>query len=130
MLEAIKIRLNEFLNEQKPSSTYIDSIFHNIELLLKEYSNNEALIHVSKEMSAFAEECAKESLSTFISFKPDYIFYPSFSGIEQLSESILKNVFGTSIENIICLQRFDTNKGWRFPFPAKWYNHLTKINLY
>lgn len=126
LLGAIKLRLDEFLNEQKPSTTIIDSILHNIELLLKESSNNGKLINAFKELSEFAEVYAEESLSTIISFKPDYIFYPPFSGIEQLSESILNKYFGTSIENIICLQRFDTNKGWRFPFPAKWYNHLTK----
>lgn len=126
VLGAIKLRLNEFLNEQKPSATILDAILHNIELLLKEYSNNEQLINVSKEMSAFTQVYAEESLPNIISYKPDYIFYPPFSGIEQLNESILSKYFGTTIENIICLQRFDTNKGWRFPFPAKWYNHLTK----
>lgn len=126
LLGAIKLRLDEFLNEQKPSTTIIDSILHNIELLLKASSNNAKLSNAFKELSEFAEVYAEENLSTIVSFKPDYIFYPPFSGIEQLSESILNKYFGTSIENIICLQRFDTNKGWRFPFPAKWYNHLTK----
>lgn len=59
-------------------------------------------------------------------FNPDFIFYPVFSGIEKMSHFKLSNIFNTHPDNIIGLQRFDTPKGWRFPFPAKRYNELTK----
>jgi len=60
------------------------------------------------------------------SFSPNFIFYPVFSGIEKMSHFKLSNIFNTHPDNIIGLQRFDTPKGWRFPFPAKRYNELTK----
>jgi hypothetical protein len=60
------------------------------------------------------------------SFNPDFIFYPVFSGIEKMSHFKLSNIFNTHPDNIIGLQRFDTPKGWRFPFPAKRFNELTK----
>ena len=59
-------------------------------------------------------------------FKPDFIFYPIFSGIEVMGQTVLSDIFGTNPDNIIGLQRFDTPKGWRFPFPPKRFNKLTK----
>jgi hypothetical protein len=58
-------------------------------------------------------------------FKPDFIFYPVFSGMEKVSHFELSRIFHTHPDNIIGLQRFDTPKGWRFPFPAKRFNRLT-----
>lgn len=60
------------------------------------------------------------------SYKPDFIFYPIFSGIENFSHDQFHEVFNTDYENIIGLQRFDTDKGWRFPFPPKRFNNITK----
>ncbi len=59
-------------------------------------------------------------------FLPDFIFYPVFSGIERMGHYAISTIFGTHQDNIIGLQRFDTPKGWRFPFPAKRFNRLTK----
>lgn len=58
--------------------------------------------------------------------KPDFIFYPIFSGIERINQNELSRIFGTHPDNIVGLQRFDTPKGWRFPFPAKRFNELTR----
>jgi hypoxanthine-guanine phosphoribosyltransferase len=58
--------------------------------------------------------------------KYDFIFFPVFSGLEKISHFELGKVFDVQPDNIIGLQRFDTPKGWRFPFPAKRYNQLTK----
>jgi len=59
-------------------------------------------------------------------FQPDFIFYPHFSGIEKINHITLSDIFGTHPDHIIGLQRFDTPKGWRFPFPARRYNELTR----
>ncbi len=72
-----------------------------------------------------ASKDAKLSNSFDNNWQPDYIFYPVFSGIEKVSHLELSNIFGTHADNIIGLQRFDTPKGWRFPFPAKRFNELT-----
>lgn len=59
-------------------------------------------------------------------FRPDFIFYPIFSGIEVMGQTLLSEIFGTNPDNIIGLQRYSTPKGWRFPFPPKRYNKLSK----
>lgn len=59
-------------------------------------------------------------------YRPDFIFYPIFSGIERTHYLKLSEIFYTHPDNIIGLQRFDTPKGWRFPFPAKRYNEVTR----
>ncbi|PWK79724.1 hypothetical protein LX99_00184 [Mucilaginibacter oryzae] len=56
----------------------------------------------------------------------DFIFYPVFSGIEKIRHFKLGKIFGVHPDNVIGLQRFDTPKGWRFPFPAKRHNQTTK----
>jgi hypothetical protein len=59
-------------------------------------------------------------------YRPDFIFYPVFSGIEKMSAYKLSRIFDVHPDHIIGLQRFETPKGWRFPFPAKRYNELTR----
>ncbi len=74
-------------------------------------------------------ELTKEGDSKFVgkyNYKPNFIFYPIFSGIENFSHKQFNEVFKTPEENIIGLQRFDTDKGWRFPFPPKRFNNITK----
>lgn len=61
-----------------------------------------------------------------VEYKPKFIFHPVYSGIEEVSEDVLHEVFGTNKANIISLQRYETKNGWRFPFPAKRYNNPTK----
>lgn len=59
-------------------------------------------------------------------YEPDFIVHPVFSGIEEVSDETFQDIFGTDRDNIISLQRYDTNNGWRFPFPAKRFNKITK----
>ncbi|OFY50832.1 MAG: hypothetical protein A2W85_18775 [Bacteroidetes bacterium GWF2_41_31] len=59
-------------------------------------------------------------------YEPDYIFYPIQSGIENVTHKSFHKVFGTDVDNIFGMQRFETSKGWRFPFPPKRYNKITK----
>jgi len=55
----------------------------------------------------------------------DFVFFPTFSGIEKISRGELQNIFGVSHGNIISLQRFDTNRGWRFLKPhSGFFNKL------
>ncbi len=60
------------------------------------------------------------------SYQPDFIVHPVFSGIEEVEDNVFQEVFKTDKDNIISLQRYDTNNGWRFPFPAKRFNKITK----
>ncbi len=70
---------------------------------------------------------SEESFSaTANHYRPDFIFYPVFSGIERTNYLKISEIFHTHPDNIIGLQRFDTPKGWRFPFPAKRYNEVTR----
>jgi hypothetical protein len=59
-------------------------------------------------------------------YEPDFIFYPIQSGIEHVTHKSFHDVFGTDVDNIFGMQRFDTGKGWRFPFPPKRFNKITK----
>ena len=63
---------------------------------------------------------------TQYTYQPDFIFYPVFSGIEMISHYKLSLIFGVHPDHIIGLSRFDTQKGWRFPFPAKRFNEITR----
>ena len=64
--------------------------------------------------------------NNFTPYKPTFIFHPVYSGIEELSEDSLHDIFGTDKVNILSLQRYETKNGWRFPFPAKRFNKPTK----
>lgn len=83
---------------------------------------------LEEDMASFEKLLLAEESSTVgrHSYEPDFIFYPVFSGIERTNYLKLSEIFGTHPDNIIALQRFDTHKGWRFPFPAKRYNELTR----
>ncbi len=59
-------------------------------------------------------------------YRPEFIFHPVYSGIEEVSDDILHRIFGTDKANILSLQRYETKNGWRFPFPAKRFNEITK----
>jgi len=126
LLYAIKGRLDSFLSEQPISNDILNSIIQNFDWLKQTNSLDEEFKKAHSATLKFTQQFKSKHKNDTVNFKPDYIFFPPFSGIEQLEEQTLHECFGTPIENIICLQRFDTSKGWRFPFPAKWYNHLTK----
>ncbi|MEO6230894.1 MAG: hypothetical protein ABJB11_17295 [Ferruginibacter sp.] len=120
-----EIKNNRAIND--PLSIALSNINLNTEALKKwdfASDNEEEIELINKTVSLLKEKLS--SANIVLPFSPDYIFYPVFSGIEQLNHSVLSKTFDTHLDNIIGLQRFDTNKGWRFPFPAKRFNHLTK----
>lgn len=55
----------------------------------------------------------------------DFVFFPIFSGIERMKTTQIAEIFNVEVNNVVGLQRFETPKGWRFPFPPKYYNKLT-----
>lgn len=57
-------------------------------------------------------------------FEIDYVFYPMFSGIESIINHLDNYVKVNG--NIFPIPRIMTKKGWRFTFPAKFLNDLTK----
>lgn len=98
--------------------------------LLKEYKNIiskksidalEKLDEITKSILIEIWSSTKEDFN--IDFDKErlnetYIFYPFFSGIEEIQKKELAKIFEISQEKIIDLQRFDTIKGWRFiPVP-------------
>jgi orotate phosphoribosyltransferase len=61
-----------------------------------------------------------------INTKIDYIFYPIFSGAEEVNSYRYKNeVFKNEKIEFIPLARFNTTFGWRFTFPPKFLNSKT-----
>ncbi len=92
-------------------------------------SENPKLKAVATSIEDLLNHIDNEKLDTSsnsISYKPDFIFHPVFSGIEEVSDEIFQEVFGTKLDNIISLQRYETKNGWRFPFPAKRFNKITQ----
>ncbi|RKR80401.1 hypothetical protein BDD43_0506 [Mucilaginibacter gracilis] len=73
-----------------------------------------------------AKKSSKSKRDEFAGNEDDFIFYPVFSGIEHLHKIDFQELFGVKYSNIIPLQRFDTNKGWRFIIPQKSYNERLK----
>ncbi|MCC8409086.1 hypothetical protein LJ707_09100 [Mucilaginibacter sp. UR6-1] len=80
--------------------------------------------HVKSLLSSDKLALSPEEVT--FNYRPDFIFFPVFSGVENLNPGYLHEVFGTHVENIIGLQRFETDKGWRFPFPPKRFNNVTR----
>ncbi|ETZ22843.1 hypothetical protein [Pedobacter sp. V48] len=72
-----------------------------------------------------ALEAVSEDSPAVADYVPDFIFYPTFSGIESLGHFSLSKIFGTHEDNIVGLQRFETTKGWRFPVLADRFRQLT-----
>lgn len=123
----IRFRNGEFV---KGNSLPLVDIQHEMEKFSKNVSPsfandaNEILQKILALRISLEAEEGKDTDSK--EYKPDFIFYPVFSGIERMKQYRISKLFGTHPDNIIGLQRFDTPKGWRFPFPAKRFNRLTK----
>lgn len=105
------------------------SKLYSIISLAEQIANREIANSISTEIKQVLETIINDPIkpdAKAYSYKPDFIFYPIFSGIENFSHKLFHEVFNTDYENIIGLQRFDTDKGWRFPFPPKRFNNITK----
>ena len=116
---SVKLRLDSISSEIGEIARMIDSEKQHLFIELDEF------VEKLKASVAINENSAELGDSKF-KFRPDFIFYPVFSGMEKLSHFKLAQIFNIHPDNIIGLQRFDTPKGWRFPFPAKRFNRLTK----
>ncbi len=117
--------VNTFLSNKADDTAKLFSIKSIAEKL--EYSKFRSdLMH---ELNILIEQSLLEgtkSVKKEQDYIPDFIFYPIFSGIENYSPEEFNKTFKTPIRNIIGMQRFNTGKGWRFPFPAKRFNNITK----
>jgi len=120
-IEKLKISNNE------SNKTFLRNAINNIESINSNENIDTEILFI-KESIYKLKTNLENSLTVNKNFKynPDFIFHPVFSGIENVSDKTFHDVFGTEIDNIISLQRYDTRNGWRFPFPAKRYNKLTK----
>lgn len=87
----------------------------------------EFLSMANKAKRIIKSKKAHESTRSQLLAEDDYVFYPVFSGIES-DELVnkLHEIFNVNYSNIKPLQRFDTNKGWRFIVPQKNYNTRLK----
>lgn len=133
LLSAVKKKIED-KNAQLEFNEYND-----LKLRLNNFQNNYCQPNITDEKNGSSLRL-KEALSEVIEildkensglksenrYKPDFIVHPVFSGIEEVSDEVFQDVFGTDRDNIISLQRYDTNNGWRFPFPAKRFNKITK----
>lgn len=122
LLEELKSRIiNQYLKINLNKNDYLYSYLNDLKMKSDREGNQEyscalkLIIENSKNVNYLEPE-----------YKPKFIFYPVYSGIEEVSEDVLYEVFGTDKANIISLQRYETKNGWRFPFPAKRYNKPTK----
>jgi orotate phosphoribosyltransferase len=65
-------------------------------------------------------------LNKRIEYNIDFVFFPLFSSIELIPEITFKEIIGNDKLKLYALPRIDTPKGWRFTFPPKILNPLTK----
>lgn len=116
--DTIKNNLNNATNSIKSLLTFKHLAINNPKLNTIAISIEDLLKDIDNERL--------DNPSNSISYKPDFIFHPVFSGIEEVSDETFHEVFGTKLDNIISLQRYETKNGWRFPFPAKRFNKITQ----
>lgn len=120
--EELLIILKNKIDEQYPkirlnNNDFLYSYFNNLKASTKDPKVIDAIDLIIED--------SKEQEYTN-KYKPKFIFYPVYSGIEEVSEDTLHSIFGTDKNNIVSLQRYETKNGWRFPFPAKRFNLPTK----
>lgn len=87
---------------------------------------NELINHLERAKKLAKQKKSKKNQKTPILKEDDFVFYPVFSGIEKLEIEDIQDIFKVYWRNIIPLQRFDTNKGWRFIIPQKSLNNRLK----
>lgn len=99
-----------------------------IEIYKHLVSENDDFDNITTTLQTFITkiDSLKSTSQKHINYSPKFIFHPIYSGIEEVSDDIFNKIFGTDKENIISLSRYDTKNGWRFPFPAKRLNEITK----
>lgn len=132
---------NEIINKEQKYNLdfHIKSISYQLnsfEELLGEYEENskfkiekfknELLSHLERVKKIARHKKSEKTPKIQPLRTDDYVFYPVFSGIENLSIENIHDIFNVNYSNIISLQRFDTNKGWRFIIPQKSLNNRLK----
>lgn len=85
--------------------------------------NSKGLKNAVKEFSKIKQNFEKLPFKAD-EFEIDYVFYPMFSGIEAIVNRLRDYV--KIKESIFPIPRIMTKKGWRFTFPSKFLNDLTK----
>jgi len=114
--EKLTHQIEQFENELKQIETNDER-----KALNKSYYNS-----IEKNISILKEKFKQIEMPTK-AFNIDFVFYPIYSGVEQISNTQLKNeIFHQFNIEIISTARINTPKGWRFTFPPKFLNSKTK----
>ncbi|MEZ2336852.1 hypothetical protein AB6735_14515 [Mucilaginibacter sp. RCC_168] len=126
LLQSMFEKLSDKYLELKNESHQEKLSYHanQIRFILKDLGN-ESDLSLLDDLIREQGETKTDTEKKALEYRPDYVFYPIFSGVEKLGPLKLSRIFKTYEDNIIGLQRFETPKGWRFPVPAKRLNHLT-----
>ncbi len=140
-VKLVKNIYNEIINKEQKYDLdfHVKSILYQLnsfEELLAEYEENsqlkvekfkkELLGHLERVKKIAKDKKSEKNPKVQTLSKDDFVFYPVFSGIENLSVENIQDIFRVNYSNIIPLQRFGTNKGWRFIIPQKSYNTRLK----
>ena len=109
-------------NNRKNQTEQLLGLIRDLQITNDNVQNIEESIALRPFSEALAEK--KQETSTF-----DFVFYPFFSAIS-LFEDKINLIFdrfrGSSPIEIYPIPRIMTPKGWRFTFPPKFLNHVTK----
>ncbi len=124
LLKIIKKRIEEkLINIDFSPNDYLTSNLLNLKETINQNEDaDKDLVEAFEKVIASINQSKEQTEQ----YKPTYIFHPVYSGIEELSEDALYDIFKTDKVNILSLQRYETKNGWRFPFPAKRFNKPTK----
>ena len=104
----------------------ISKNIENLIELLPNLRDNNNLKDTLSSIKAFINEKPNLPSVLQIPYSPDLIFHPVYSGIEEVTEDVFYDVFGTDKANVISMQRYETRNGWRFPFPSERLSLLAK----
>lgn len=136
-VKLVKSIYNEIINKEQKYDLdfHIKSIAYQLnsfEELLENYEEGanfqverfkkELLGHLERTKKLAKHKKSEKSQKIQTLKKDDFVFYPVFSGIENLTVENIQDIFRVDYSNIIPLQRFGTNKGWRFIIPQKSFN--------
>jgi len=127
----IKIKKEHLLIGYFINNKSYHTYFPNTENIFLKYSGKEFLkdmiervLEIEMKRGEFEIEMYKKRVKPKL--KVDYVFYPVFSGIEAFEDYHFQNYFSNKYLQSYPIPRIDTIKGWRFTFPPKTLNKITK----
>ncbi|MEO8150583.1 MAG: hypothetical protein ABI723_23330 [Bacteroidia bacterium] len=115
----------ESKSRQKSRLTSFFQNINQLKLLDSKPENQILYVTIEKNLRSIEKTLNINKLE-LETFQPEYIFFPIFSAADKINKVQLSKIFGINLDKIFRLQRYETDKGWRFTFPPKLLNEPTR----